>query len=91
MTLTLYVLLLIQDNQIILLCFAAHILQILIGFQPLPEAEQEQLPELPYCDVQAVERLWKQVNTIILFHEIYQIENLLITVRTSNLLYRAST
>ena len=47
----------------VLLCFAAHVLQILIGFQPLSEEEQGQLPELPYCDVQAMERLWKQVKT----------------------------
>ena len=44
------------------LCLAVHLLQILLGFQPLSAEEQEQLPPCPFSDSQAVDRLWKQVS-----------------------------
>ncbi len=43
------------------LCLAVHLLQVLVGFSPLPEEERRDLPDCPYADQQALLRLRKQV------------------------------
>ena len=39
-----------------------HLLQVLLGFSPLPEEERAGLPGCPYADQQAVQRLWKSAR-----------------------------
>lgn len=52
-----------NDSYVLQLCFVAHFLQIIVGFQQLSEDDQAHLPDSQYSDVQTVERLWKQVAT----------------------------
>ena len=49
-----------EDAHLVLLCFLAHIVQVLLGFQ---DDSDEALDEASFSDVQAVDRLWKQVSS----------------------------